>query len=118
MDITKERQEIIKKLKTGMTIKDVNDVIDKINTKGMNKKEMKKNFEKVIEDRMKTDNKNAITDKDEYVKDLSYKDLVSVIETAGTYNSSFDNAGAENDKFKKLLEDIQQLKYCKSQLKG
>ena len=111
-----DTEEIIKKLKTNMDINSINNVIDKIKVNGINKEEMKKNFDKVIEDKMNKE--NTVIDKNEYVKNLTYKDLVSAIETAGTYNSSFNNVGTENEKFKKLLNDIQQLKYNKSQLKG
>ena len=111
-----DTEEIIKKLKANKDINSINNVIDKIKVNGINKEEMKKNFDKVIEDKMNKE--NTVIDKNEYVKNLTYKDLVSAIETAGTYNSSFNNVGTENEKFKKLLNDIQQLKYNKSQLKG
>ena len=114
--VKRETEDIIKKLKTNMDMNSVNNVIDNINTKGINKIEMKKNFEKVIEEKMNRD--ETTIDKNEYVKNLTYKDLVSAIEIAGTYNSSFNNAGMENEKYKELLYMIQKLKYNKSQLKG
>ena len=116
VSVKKDTEEIIKKQKTNMDINSIHNIIDKIKVNGINKEEMKNNFDKVIEN--KINKENAVIDKNEYVKNLAYKDLVSAIETAGTYNSSFDNVGTENEKFKKLLDDIQQLKYNKSQLKG
>ncbi len=116
--INKELENKIKNSNSNMNLLQINKVVDNIKVTDMNNEQVKQNVKKVIEDRMKEEKKLNKISVDEYIKSLKYKDVASIIETATTYNNSFKNSSMDNEDVKKLMKDIEKLKYYESQLKG
>lgn len=125
--IPKKDQDNLKKLKTGMNLENVNEVIDKISKDkkvSLEQDAYKENFKNYITEEVATSKKKKKEDVNEneineYISGLSNEELIQKIRIVGTNESSIKRHEAiGKQEYAKLTNDIRNLRYHKEQMKG
>lgn len=120
-------KKLLKKKKTGMKLKEVDEIIDKLaeNKKvGLDKKAYKANFKNQVAEEVATTKKKKkkdITDKqlDDYISKLTTEELIQKIRTVGTMEDSLRRDKATNkEEYSDLVSYIREYRYHKEQKKG
>ncbi len=126
-DKAEEKSKQVKKQKSNMSLQNVKEIIDTMSettSLPINKMGYKRNFEDLIKNNIaekEAINLKDITqqDIDKYIKNMSNSDLIFSIKSAGGYEGSMrKNKNASKPEFAKLVEDLEKVRYHKSQLKG